>query len=706
MKSLRIKLLVYILVPTAAIFIGSFAIIENLSSKVLNDYAYTSTNLYSLQNKISIENEVKSSIRFLKDITSTVQILHTQTEKDRVILSSLLESQLKNYAGIFSLWLYFEPNSWDGRDAEFANIEEYDETGNYAVWAYREREDNSVTVSTEAWGVEAYEDDYYAEPFKTGKIYMSEPYEEEITDDFSETMISISLPLYDINGKKIGVSGIDISLDFIKGFADEVSTRSTGYVSISTSDDILIAESKLGKNSEVNGKNSEIDEFNRDIELDTSLPFWKFHIAIPKAVITAIPRRINNMMTTFVFIGILLLSLFILVVSRHISLPLVKLTESFDIISKGDLRQEFSIKTKDETGRLAYGFNQLTDRLSTNLNIVNNSMDRLKNNANNLSDEMVKTRSVFNSIGESIDRVFEKGSDNKRGLEEVKQTVVAIESSIKTLESNISNESVMLLESFAVIEQMVSNINSIAELVSQSTVHHTNLNESSRKGEELLSDVISQITDVLNQSSDLLETNTVISNIASETNLLSMNAAIEAAHAGDAGKGFAVVADEIRKLSESTTNQSKAIEQILQKIVKTIKDISDMSNNAWENFGEIQGLIKTVTGLESEVNLSLQEQSGGSQQILNSLDEMKRSSSQINSESKTISELINKLSSEFISLEKNDNAINISIKTVYNDNNEIKEVINTTVELTESNNKWIESVDQNMSIFKLKQSSV
>ena len=114
-----------------------------------------------------------------------------------------------------------------------------------------------------------------------------------------------------------------------------------------------------------------------------------------------------------------------------------------------------------------------------------------------------------------------------------------------------------------------------------------------------------------------------MNNIASQTNLLSMNAAIEAAHAGEAGKGFAVVADEIRKLAESSSGQSKTTAAMLKKIKSSIDSISVSSNEVLSRFGVIDSSVKTVSQHEQNIRNAMEEQEVGSREILESVNHLK-----------------------------------------------------------------------------------
>jgi CheY-like chemotaxis protein len=129
--------------------------------------------------------------------------------------------------------------------------------------------------------------------------------------------------------------------------------------------------------------------------------------------------------------------------------------------------------------------------------------------------------------------------------------------------------------------------------------------------------------EIAHDSEGLLEINSVMDNIASQTNLLSMNAAIEAAHAGEAGRGFAVVAAEIRKLAESSGQQSKTTTTMLKKIKASIDSITRSSDEVIERFGAIDTGVKTVSGHELNIRNAMEEQEAGGRQILDAIGRLK-----------------------------------------------------------------------------------
>lgn len=732
MKKILYKLLIFILLPAASLYIFSSLFIQQQSSMALRESLENNARSYVIQAGDDIESRLHDSYQLLDDVRNTVETLHGEKEKNRTLLPALFLNYLKDYEDIFSLWVYFQPDAWDGRDALFANTEDYDETGNYAVWAYRDEKDGTAVVTTEAWGVEEYESDYYAIPFSTPGLYMDEPFEEEITDDYSMQLFSYGKVVKSMRGGKLGVIGIDMSLNFVNKLIEDMDAQSGGSSTIAYSSGLIVGNSdqdfvssylqdcylqetldavkSANKSDEtvllqtVDVKTGQpVMQLIKPVQLSESLPNWTCIMNIPMYIVLETQTRIFRFMLISIFCTVLLLVIIIITASRRISNPLVKLRDVFQEISSGDLRPEVNIKNRDETGQLATGFNQLTDTLSHKLSAITGSIRQLQQNSKELARTMEQTQNSFESIASSISRGVDLSEDNHRGVTAAEGSVASIRESIQTLEKSISQQDNMMQESSSAIEEMLANVNSISSVVNQSSSHYLDLKDTSVKGEVLLTDVIAEINKVYNKSSDLLETNTVIANIASQTNLLSMNAAIEAAHAGDSGKGFAVVADEIRKLAEDTSEQSKNIEIILSDIVNTIKHIAESSGHAGENFSSIQELITTVTRLEDELKFSLQEQSSGSKQILSSLGEMKTSSTQVHSESLQMSQAAENLSREIKSLSVNGDNIKESIGQVSADKDRVRAAVDTVGQFIDHNGELTESVNENIRIFTLKE---
>ncbi len=714
----------------------SFALLGRSVIGSLNQYAYDSAGQYAQEGASTTSGVLRDSISMLEDMAKFVTVLKTEGQTNRDILPPLFEQILTKYESIYSLWVLFAPNAWDGRDAEFANTGEYDELGNYAVWAHRP-DSGKVEVSVEAWGADAYDEDYYAKP-STGKgLWLSEPYDEEAENGEMVKMVSCCVPVFDGGGALLGVVGMDFTIQFLNSILKDIDTKSHGSSSITDYSGLILADTiaanvgsylsdvqaadtvsaaseaasassaDLGKNT---GSMTETDikgiptlQMIQPIFLGHTLQPWTFIVSIPKSRILAVPIKVGIGLILTALSTLLILSLVIILISNRIARPIVDLTRIFTVIASGDLRPQAEIRFSDETGRLAEGFNKLSATLSSTMGGFAVELRHLEANAEALSTEMMETESAFDRAAQSIMSVRDRGVDMDRGLSATTSSVVKITEDMRHLEKLANQEGNLILQSFAAIEQMLASIGSVTTVVVQSSEHYQALNASSSLGEEILGEVIEKIQRVSGQSASLLETNTVIANIASQTNLLSMNAAIEAAHAGDAGRGFAVVADEIRKLSEIAGEQSKAIEKILDDIVSTIREIADSSHRAGDNFGQIQGLIQTITQLEQGVKLAMEEQSSGSNEILASLSTMKSASADMTTEAAGVVSLANAIGSELDTLNGNNVAIQESIAAVSSSSDAIRGAVEQAMALTRQNTIYISSVRESLDVFQLKE---
>jgi len=169
------------------------------------------------------------------------------------------------------------------------------------------------------------------------------------------------------------------------------------------------------------------------------------------------------------------------------------------------------------------------------------------------------------------------------------------------------------------------------------------LTESSGAGRADLQKVSTDIQEIARESEGLLEVNSVMENIASQTHLLAMNAAIEAAHAGESGKGFAVVAGEIRKLAENSSAQSKTIGAVLKKIKTSIDTITKSTSVVLERFTTIEQEVKIVANQETQIRHAMEEQGIGSRSILEAVtklntvtDLVRKASGDMTTESKEV----------------------------------------------------------------------
>jgi len=198
-----------------------------------------------------------------------------------------------------------------------------------------------------------------------------------------------------------------------------------------------------------------------------------------------------------------------------------------------------------------------------------------------------------------------------------------------------------------------------------------------------------------------LEINSVMENIASQTNLLSMNAAIEAAHAGEAGKGFAVVADEIRKLAESSSEQSKTIGTVLKKIKDSIDKITLSTNNVLNKFEAIDTGVKTVSEQEEVIRNAMEEQGEGSKQVLDGVSHLNDITRQVKSGSNEMLSGAKEVIQESTNLERVTQEITSGMNEMASGADQINVAVNHVNEISIKNREGIDTLMKEVSRFKV-----
>jgi methyl-accepting chemotaxis protein len=318
------------------------------------------------------------------------------------------------------------------------------------------------------------------------------------------------------------------------------------------------------------------------------------------------------LIAAFLILGIVV-AIFI---AHSISKPVNYVMGGLKALGEGDLTQKLKITSKDEMGKLEEYVNTTVEQIRNMALSINRQSGTLSDIGNQLASNMTETAAAINQVTANIQSIKGRAVNQSASVTETNATMEQITLNITQLNSSIDRQTESVAQSSSAIEEMLANIESVSQTLTKNTENVHTLARASEVGRSGLQEVAADIQGIARESEGLLEINGVMENIASQTNLLSMNAAIEAAHAGEAGKGFAVVADEIRKLAESSSEQSKTISSVLKKIKESIDKISKSTNNVLLKFEDIDSGVRTVSQQEKSIRNAMEEQGQGSKQIL------------------------------------------------------------------------------------------
>jgi methyl-accepting chemotaxis protein len=273
-------------------------------------------------------------------------------------------------------------------------------------------------------------------------------------------------------------------------------------------------------------------------------------------------------------------------------------------------------------GDLARYLNFTIEKIKNLIVAIKREANVLSQTGTELAASMTETAAAINQITANIQGVKSQTGNQSGSVKSTSSIMGEVVVNIEALNGQVQKQTDCVSQSSSAIEQMPANIQSVTQTLIKNVENVNNLAESSEIGRNGLQEVSSDIQGIARESAGLLEINAVMENIASQTNLLSMNAAIEAAHAGEAGKGFAVVADEIRKLAESSGEQSKTISGVLKRIKDSIDKITKSTDAVLQKFEVIDEGVQLVTDQETNVRNAMEEQGTGSKNILEAVSNL------------------------------------------------------------------------------------
>ena len=588
-----IMIIVILSNTVAMLYVGK--ITKNLSYKVLQETSYKEAN--------NIKFNIEKHLYNVMGLKVNIENIYNRGIRDRVTykqLTSVFFNSLPD--DINGLSIAFEPNALDN-DADYTNTEYKPSNGRFNYY---------ISKNGEAYlGIDTFNVDYYTEPKRTGDVYVSGVYDSTVNAD--TVLFTLCIPITPQN-KFIGVIYVDIFVDSITALLGNIKPFAETTVELYDQHGSVIYDTYNVANVSKNiyevyphykeysvfeniqsGKFSIIEAYGAIAKEDYTYAFtpieiskgvyWGLCLSTPRDIILKDSNVMKNVILIILILIIVMLFLIIpYIIGRKVSNVINALSKDILAMAEGDLTREIPKhfdKRRDEWGDIARGW------------------DKAMKNFNN----------VINTVKNSAEQVSTAANEVLIGNNDLSQRT---ESQASSLE-----------ETAASMNQMASAIKESAENVSTSTNMVSEAKEDLVKAGNIVEDSVSKMNDVYESSNKIMDITKLIEGIAFQTNILALNASVEAARAGDQGRGFAVVASEVRNLAQTTQESVKNITSLITDSNEKINLAAKSVQESKEIFDEISDKMDKASSLMDRINIAAQEQERGIEQIniaINNMD--------------------------------------------------------------------------------------
>ena len=634
-----------ILVPTilgivVVLVVISFCQIAMIAYREKNRIEDTITEVANRYAMEILREFMTGGLSTTENLAITFESLYNDRSVNRNELNNILQHFLATHSELFAIWSVWE--NCDGLDESYLNRGlGHPETGAFVPFWYRASDGRILLSECRFYNSpEPGKGLYYKIPMERNAAVILEPSQEVQNGELLQVVSFVS-PIR-IDGEPVGVVGVDFNLNQLTQRIREFQFPAKGYnayffsaggIYVSSSDSEKIGKSVLAY--EGLEKMEELRNFSQrpysivqigdvyhvavpvQMSEDSGAP-WVFVLTVEKSVLF---RDAYWLIGTTVFTVVVLIFVVLLIifyVSQSIVRPVRKISLMVEDIAKGeaDLSKTLEVQSNDELGDIASSINTFIVKLRDIIRKMKSAINSAADVQNKVTDSTKTAESFTQMMVSAVSSAFTLMDDAKNEMLGISQKLEDISMEVDGFKVTVENGTAVVSQSSTATNEIVATINNISSNVSGNAESLQRLAELSEDGKNRMDENAALIKQIHNSTKSMFDAIKVVNGIAQQTNLLAMNAAIEAAHAGEAGKGFAVVAEEIRKMAEDSSKNASIISKNLIDAAKLVETVTVSNTATAEVFNDLNQQVRRQALVLAEVSSAMLELAHSGNELL------------------------------------------------------------------------------------------